>query len=167
MRKWIAIAALLLCAAMLFSACAKWDEQQPEDVVDDAGIVDEDVATPSIDGPVYEGNDIASSPFVGEFKNTYSALFASKVEDVFENEGDIPVLVCEADGNFAFYVNDLISEGLLTVEGTFTVDGDIATFTIAGESAAVFTMELINKDEMRYSGDELYCVSRGDIFERM
>ena len=166
MKKWISIVALILCAVMLFSACAK-EEEQPEEVIYNTETTNEDVTTPPIDGPVYDGTDIASSPFVGEFKNTYCARFASMAEDVFENEGDIPVLVCEANGNFTFYVNDLVSEGLLTVNGKFTVDGDTASFTISGESKAFFTMELINKDEMRYSGDELYCVSRGDIFERM
>lgn len=167
--KWIAILALLLCAALLFTACSKTDPLTNEEL--------ESVGKntlPPIDGPLNEGIDIASSPFVGTFQNTYSSLFASLTVDVFEDASEIPVLTCNADGTFEMRVTDYATRALHTLSGTFTVNDETATFTATnvGEIASVsgtsvtFTMKLVNGNEMKYSGDELDCVTKGDIFTR-
>jgi len=87
--------------------------------------------------------------------------------DVFEFEEDIPVIECRADGTFTLSVTDVnAGKERRELTGTFTVNGDEARFTPAGETAPAFTMTLISKTEMRYAGDGFYSVTRGDIFTK-
>lgn len=129
---------------------------------------------PSINDPVYEGKDISASPFVGSFKNSYVSLYASKAEDVFPVPEDIPTLTVSADGSFELKINDA-EAGLLAVRGTVTVDGETATFAIdqrpegiafLGDNVDGFKMTLADEDNMRYSGEPLGSISKGDVFTR-
>lgn len=168
-KRWLAVIVLLLCVMLMFHACGNQEPKQEEEI-DLVG----NEPLPQIDGPLHEGTDIASSPFVGTFQNTYSALFASLTAEVFEDASDIPSLTCNADGTFEMKVTDYTTRAAHILSGTFTVDGEIATFTATnvGEIASVsgtsvtFTMQLINENEMKYGGDELDCVTKGDIFTR-
>ena len=122
----------------------------------------------SVDGPVNTSDTLEGSPFVGTFRNTYSARFASMAQDVFELEDDIPVLAIDPDGTFTLTVIDI--EGARSshsLAGTVIVTGDVAHFTPEGEDSPWFRMALLNTDEMRYLGTEFYCVCHGDIFARV
>ena len=124
--------------------------------------------TISVDGPLNTSGSLADSPFVGTFRNSYNARFASLAQDVFELEDEIPVLVAGSDGRFSLTIVDTENTGLAyTLTGSFTVDGDAAVFTADGDTEPWFTMNLISADEMSYSGRDYYCVSQGDIFERI
>ncbi len=159
--------ALLLYAVLLCTACAK-PTPEPEPVPD--------TTLPPIDGPVYEGAEIAASPFVGSFRNTYNAQNASLAADVFPEEKNRPLLTCSADGSFTFVVFDIANETAHTIIGTFTVQDTVATFYVddVGDVASlpagilvVFTMTLLNENELRYKGVEMDCVSTGDLFARV
>lgn len=129
---------------------------------------------PSINDPVYEGKDISSSPFVGSFKNSYVSLYASRAEDVFAIPEEIPTLTVSADGSFELKIYDA-EAGSLAVRGMVTVDGETATFaieqrpegtTFLGDDVDSFKMTLADEDNMRYSGDPLGSISKGDVFTR-
>jgi len=121
----------------------------------------------SVDGPVNTSEDIANSPFVGTFRNTYSARFASIAQDVFELSDDIPFIAINANGTFTLSIVDTEgSRKIYTLSGSFTVKKDVASFTAEGEQTVWFRMTLLNSNEMRYTGHEFYCVSHGDIFAR-
>lgn len=163
MKKLICI--LLALLMLTLCACAKKEEKG-----------DSLEPLPTVDGPVNTGGDLADSPFVGSFDNSYSALFKSAAKDVYpEPDCAVPQLVCGADGSFTLTAVSAPDKEVYTITGSFTVDGDTATFTIAqhassgyiGDDAAAFTMTLIDTDEMRYAGDQIATVSAGDIFERI
>ena len=121
----------------------------------------------SVDGPINTSETLENSPFVGTFRNTYSALFASLSQDVFEFEDDIPLLEALPDGTFTLRVVDTGDQRKVhTLKGTFSVQGDVADFTAEGEDTPWFTMTLLGVDEIRYGGGEFYCVYSGDIFSR-
>ncbi len=161
MKKSIALLLVLLLALSL-GACKK-QEADPAPA-----------PLPSIDGPLNESDDIAGSPFVGLFKNSYSALFKSAARDVYpEPNCPVPELRCEADGAFTFTVVSAVEEKSYVMTGSFTVDGDTATFTVAerqdsffGDDVESFTMTLVSENELRYAGDQMESVAAGDIFER-
>ena len=178
MKKWIgALLALALCLAL--AACG---EKEPPEVLSP----EQQEPAPSIDGPVYEGSDVAGSPFVGAFVNAYSALFASDASDVYvritEREDgsldkaplDKPKLVCKEDGTFTLTVCTAVGEGYATLNGSFTVDGETAQCTVAqgdygdfiGSDTQKFSLRLTDKDTVRYWGDQIGTVYGGDIFER-
>ncbi|MEA5051035.1 MAG: hypothetical protein VB021_06130 [Oscillospiraceae bacterium] len=164
MKKTIALLLLLLLALTL-GACAK-KQETTSDLE----------PLPSVDGPVNNSADLADSPFVGTFDNSYSALFKSAAGDVYPApDVSVPQLRCEADGTFSFTAVSAPDKQSYVLTGTFTVDGDTATFTIEahessgymGDDATAFTMTLIDSNEMRYAGDQIATVSAGDIFERI
>lgn len=173
---------LLLCLALLLSGCVA----QP--AAPAITTPEEENPAPEIDGPVYDGTDAAASPFVGEFKNTHVALFASKAADVFvvyttTEDGEVvttpldrvPSLECRADGTFSITVNTLDDNAYATVNGSYTVDGEWAEFTVAqgdygefiGSDTQKFSCRLLNRDELRYWGDQIGSVTGGDIFKRV
>lgn len=181
MKKRTALISLLLLALLLAGCVAQ--PAQPAITTPE-----EENPAPEIDGPVYEGSDIKASPFVGEFKNTYVALFASKAADVFvvyttTEDGEVittpldrvPELVCRADGTFSITVNTLDDNAYATVNGSYTVDGEWAEFTVAqgdygefiGSDTQKFSCRLLNKNELRYWGDQIGSVTGGDIFRRV
>ncbi|MEG1984824.1 MAG: hypothetical protein RR009_06010 [Oscillospiraceae bacterium] len=182
MKKYITVLLIALCLT-LFVSCGKHTE--PDDPLLPAA-PETEMPTPPIDGPVYSGTDIANSPFVGKFENSYSALFASGAEYVYVkitvNEDGTqtkeplqkPTLECRADGTFSLIVPTAIGEGNATINGTFTVDGEIAEFTVAqgsygdfiGASTEKFTCKLINANDIRFWGDQIGTVSGGDIFTK-
>jgi len=134
----------------------------------DPSSVETGLETVPVDSPVNTSDDPAASPFVGSFKNTYNAMFASLSVDVFELEDDIPVIECLRDGTFTLRVVDVAAERQsYSMTGTWTVDGDTAFFVPEGGEETYFQMTLISADEMRYSGEEYYCVTQGDIFTRI
>lgn len=173
----IALLALALCAAL--AAC------KPQDAPT-ALTPEQQEPSLSVDGPIYEGTDIEGSPFVGSFVSEYSALFASDADDVYvlitENEDgtlnkspvEKPRLVCAADGTFALTVCTAVGEGYATLNGTFTVDGETAQFTVAqgdygdfiGSDTQRFSLKLSDEDALRYWGDQIGTVYGGDIFSR-
>ena len=177
MKKWIC-ALLFLLTALILIGCEKEEEpiRSPE----------QEQPSPSIDGPLYEGNEIAGSPFVGTFVNDYSALFASDAQDVYvrltENEDgtlereplDKPRLICAEDGTFALTVCTAVGEDYVTINGTFTVDGETAQFTVAqgnygdfiGCDTQKFSLTLTSRDTVRYWGDQIGTVYGGDLFTR-
>lgn len=129
---------------------------------------------PSINDPVYEGKDISASPFVGSFKNSYVSLYASKAEDVFAIPEEIPLLTVNADGSFELKIYDA-EAGSLALRGTVTVDGETATFSVEqrpeginflGDDVEGFKMTLADESNMRYSGEPLGSISKGDVFTR-
>lgn len=142
--------------------------------------------SPSVDGPLYEGTDLAGSPFVGTFASSYSALFASDADDVYvtiteaadgtlnKTPTDKPTLVCKSDGTFTLTVCDSIGGSWHTLNGTFTVSGETAEFTVAqgeygdfiGADTQKFALKLTSKDDLRYWGDQIGTVYGGDVFTR-
>lgn len=177
--KRLPLLVIALLAALALAGCSA-DETKPTSP-EDAN------PSPEIDGPVYIGTDLAASPFVGSFENTYVALFASSARDVFVTyetleDGSLkttpldrlPALVCRSDGTFSITVNTLEDDRCATVNGTFTVDGEWAEFTVAagdygefiGSDTQKFSCRLINHDELRYWGDQIGSVTGGDIFRR-
>ena len=179
-KKWIA-ALLVLALCLSFAACAPKETVSPEVVAPES-----QSPSPAIDGPLYTGTDIAASPFVGTFRSSYSALFASNADDVYvnitENEDgtlnmepiEKPKLVCSADGSFALTVCTIVGGDYVTLNGTFTVDGETAEFTVAqgnygdflGSDTQKFALKLISHDELRYWGDQIGTVYGGDKFLR-
>lgn len=166
-RKFIVLLTLALCAALLLCGCTPVTEQDPDPEVLQP--------LPSVDDPLYTGDDIAASPFVGRFVCSYNAMFKSLAKDVFtEGEEGAPWLECRADGTFTLsVVHDMGTGAHRAVSGTFTVSGEVATFTVTdhgGADAASdgqnFTMTLVSANEMRHGGDSIDCVSAGDIFQR-
>lgn len=131
---------------------------------------------PPVDDPVYGGDSVAGSPFVGGFKNTFSKLFNSSAEAAYIDEDKIPALNIDASGSFKLTIN-ATELGMKTLTGTLRVSGDAATFSVAERSEAAFpgddlaafefTFALINENELRYSGPELGTLMSGDIFERV
>lgn len=129
---------------------------------------------PSVNYPVYEGKDVSSSPFVGGFKNTYVALYASDATDVFKIEEEIPSLTVETDGSFQLQIYDA-EAGVLMVRGSATVNGETAEFTIdqrpegisfLGVDVESFRMTLADGNNMYYAGEALGSISKGDVFTR-
>ncbi len=126
---------------------------------------------PSPDGPVYEGSDIAGSPFVGTFSLAYSAIYASNAEEVYADT-TVPCVTCREDGTFTMTVNDIAGDGVFEVSGTFTVDGETALFTVdtglpeAFASSDTFSLTMRNDSTARYSGAQIATASEGDIFEK-
>lgn len=159
-RNLVALIALLLCLALALTACGKSDEDPVTEPLDPIGPVD----------PVNPSDDIASSAFVGTFVNSYSALFASSAADVFPEGADYtPTLICNADGTFSLSVmSDMSARTMRTINGTFTISGDTAAFTATDGAGEVrFTMTFAGVDELRYAGDQIDCVSQGDLFARV
>lgn len=174
--------AVLLCMLLL---CGCGQKQTEEEQQTPSSPELSNPTTP-IDGPVYSGSNIADSPFVGRFENSYSAQFASNAEDVYviitENEDgtvsmsplDLPLLECRADGTFSLTVMTTVGGDYATLNGTFTVDGEYAEFTVAagnygdflGADTEKFTCHLLNEDDIKYWGDQVGTVVGGDIFRR-
>ncbi len=181
-----ALGALALCA--LLAACAATDTQRQEQT-DPADSASPELRNPSVavDGPAYEGDIIKGSPYVGRFESSYSAQFASDAQDVYvlitQNEAgeieteplELPVLECREDGTFSLTVATAVGGDYATLNGTFTVDGEHAEFTVAqgnygdflGADTEKFTCRLLNHDEIRYWGDQIGTVIGGDIFRRV
>lgn len=180
-QRLLSIFATLALAALLFAGCA------PVSVAPAAASPETDNPAPEIDGPVYVGTDIPDSPFVGVFENTYVALFASKAEDVFvvytvKEDGSVittplhrkPTLECRSDGTFSITVNTLEDNVYATVNGSYTVDGEWAEFTVAageygdfiGADTQKFSCRMLNANELRYWGDQIGSVTGGDVFKR-
>jgi len=130
----------------------------------------------SITGPVNESDSLLESPFVGSFENSYVALSASDAKDIFGGEipGPPPVLTIEENGSFILTIN-ANEAGMLAVKGSVSVDGDVAVFTIEawpaidflGADADSFTMRLLDKDDLRYSGEQIGTITKGDVFTRV
>lgn len=161
-KKLLAIISLILCFTFVLTACGPKDtEEDPvtPDPLDPIGPVDN----------FNTGDDIASSAFVGTFTNSYSALFASAASSVFETPEETPSLVCNADGTFSLTVMaDMGNRTMRTVTGTFTVNDNTASFTaMDGDKEIQFTMTFASQHELRFAGDQVDCVSTGDIFERV
>ena len=179
-----AAAALLLCLALLAGCNSQTDG---EDTKTESPTSPE-LSNPSVsvDGPVYSGTDIADSPYVGRFESSYSALFASDAADVYvqvveQQDGttatepvERPVLECRADGSISLTVMTTLGGEYATLNGTFTVDGEHAEFTVAqgnygdflGADTEKFSCRLLNENEIRYWGDQIGTVAGGDIFLR-
>ena len=151
---------LLVLSVCVLAACGAQDAAQ------DPG------PAPSVDGPVHEGTDIAGSPFVGTFENSYNALFLSPAKDgVYD--GALPTLTLKEDGAFSMTVVATADGAVHTLSGTFTVDGDNAALTVDacdgefyGSDTEGFTLTLTSENELRYSGPQMEAVSEGDLFER-
>lgn len=161
----LTVLSLLICLLML-SACGLLGNEGA-DIDDGPSLLD---PLPPVDGPFNDSDDIASSAFVGTFVNSYSALSASLASSVFpEGAEKTPTLVCNPDGTFTLSVmSDMAQRTMRTVGGTFTVSGDSATFTVTeGEPGEVqFTLTFASADELHYAGDQIDCVSQGDLFLR-
>ena len=129
----------------------------------------------SIKGQINEGGGLAGSPFIGSFINSYVSLNASNADDVFKapGAGDAPRLEIADDGGFTLVIN-AYEAGMLAVRGTIAVSADEAVFTITerpsvgffGDDAESFTMRIIDEDNMRYSGEQLGTITKGDLFTR-
>lgn len=180
----LAAAALLLCLA-LFAGCKTQTEGEDANAQTPAS---PELSNPSVpvDGPVYTGTEIADSPYVGRFESSYSALFASDAADVYvqvveQEDGttsaepvERPALECRADGSFSLTVMTTLGGEYATLNGTFTVDGELAEFTVAqgnygdflGADTEKFSCRLLNENEIRYWGDQIGTVAGGDIFLR-
>ncbi len=159
-NRWKAAVAagLMVC---LLCGCSLFGQKK------EAGFVILD-PVPPIDAPVYEGSDIAGSPFVGEFINTFCAIQASRADGVYIDEEHTPKLTCNADGTFVLtVVSDMVNHKMRDVKGTFTVDGETAEFVPDGMPDAAFQAKMVNKDELRIVGEGVDSVTNGDIFGRI
>lgn len=185
-RKFCTVFVLLaLCAAVL-CGCAGGKRPLEESGGGPQSTPELENPSVSVDGPVYTGEEIKGSPYVGRFVNSYSAQFASDANAVYvritEGEDgeieteplDLPVLECRADGTFSLTVATAVGGEYATVNGNFTVNGEYAEFTVAqgyygdflGSDTEKFTCRLLNGDELRYWGDQIGTVVGGDIFRR-
>ncbi len=194
MRKTVVSIMALLCALTLLCACTPSEKPGDEPTTEPSTPTvspEQSAPAPSVDGPVYSGTDVAESPFVGRFENTYVALFASTADETFVDyeeaeDGELtvtprekPFIVCREDGTFSITVDTLNEDPSVhkyaTINGTFTVDGESAEFTVAagsygdfiGSDTQKFIMKLINAHELRYWGDQIGTVTGGDMFKRV
>ena len=185
--KKITIALVTALLAVCLVACAASDEgesayQAPE----------QNKPSGSVNDPVYTGSDIADSPFIGSFTNTYCTLYASNAGEFYVEYADEPAdgtpssqplevtpsLVCTADGAFTFTFNTDLEGSYAVASGTFKVNDDCATFTVEsiqkygdaegfdGENLTEFAMQMTSNSEMLYSGDQAGYVTTGDVFRR-
>ncbi len=176
----------LLCAAVLCAALLYGCTKAPE--TEERTPTSPELTNPAvnIDGPAYTGTEIADSPYVGKFDNSYSAQFASDAADVYVNiilneDGtstyepvERPSLDCRADGTFSLTVMTTLGGDYATLTGTYTVDGEHAEFTVTpgaygdflGADTEKFSGKLLGADEIRYWGDQIGTVMGGDIFRR-
>lgn len=177
MKKAFAIVLCLAFAAVMCGCSLKKEESGPSYVAPESA---DPVSNP--DSPFNTGSKLEDSPFVGSFRTVYCALNAASADEVYEDSGDIPVIVCGADGTFVLTVYDRYGNdgtdgsgaGNVTVKGTFSVDGDVAEFLITensgisylGSDVESFTMTLRDEDTLRYSGDQIATTVKGDLFER-
>jgi len=176
------ITALVIALALIIAVVASSEtkEEMPKKVaalapVQPSGSLEYQPVA-SITGPVNESGILADSPFIGKFENSYVALSSSEAKEIFGSEidGTPPVLVIGEDGGFMLTVN-AYDAGMLAVRGTVTVEGDTAVFSVEtlpavdflGSDLVSFTMRLIDKDDMRYSGEQIGTITKGDIFTRV
>lgn len=130
----------------------------------------------SVLGQINDTNDLSESPFVGVFENSYVAFFSSDAKDIFgfTQAGEPPYLTISDEGEFTLVIN-AYEVGMLAVRGRVAVDGDTAEFIIEtkpavdyfGSEIESFSMRLIGKNDMRYSGERLGTITKGDIFSRV
>lgn len=160
---------IILTAALLFSlsSCGKKKQSDPNSGMDLEPI-------PSV--PAHSGKSVKGSPFVGEFSCTWSSVEHSPTDDS-SWEGRISKLTITEDGKFTL-VFDSLSDGskvvMATVTGTVTVKDDTATCAVEsrstddflGNDVDEFSLTLIDKDNMRYRGDQQGLVGDRDIFSR-
>ncbi len=158
----------LLITAMLcsLSACGK-KQEDPNSGMD---------LDPIPSTPAHTGKAVKGSPFVGSFSCTWSSVEHSPTDDQ-SWEGRISKLTIEEDGTFTL-VFDSLSDGakvvMATVTGTVTVNDDTATCTVTsrstedflGSDVEEFSLVLMDKDEMRYRGDQQGLVGDRDVFSR-
>ena len=131
---------------------------------------------PPINSPLFEGNDIKGSPFVGEFINSYVALYFSDAKDVFAAEGEdaIPKITINEDGTFILRLN-AYDAGIVAVKGTVEIDSTSAVFTITakpsvsylGDNVDSFSLRLLDSNDLRYSGEQIGTITKGDLFSRI
>ena len=153
---------LLLVCVLLLAGCGGKDAP----AADDPG------PAPAVDGLLHEGSDIAGSPFVGTFENSYSALFLSPAAaGVYD--GALPTVTLKEDGTFVMTVVATADGAVHTLSGSFTVKDDVASLTVEavdgefyGSDVKGFIFTLTTPTELRYSGDQMEAVSEGDLFER-
>ncbi|NLL92382.1 MAG: hypothetical protein GX222_08255 [Ruminococcaceae bacterium] len=173
MKKTHIIVLLIILSLFLLQGCNKEPEtDEKKDIItaDDENVLQD---VPLIN-PIFEGNDIKSSPFVGVFKNSYVNLYKSLAEEVFESSDDIPELSIESSGNYVLKIN-CFDAGMVNIEGILSVEGDNAVFEILRISkpdiidpeVESFQFTLVNEDEMIYRGESMGALTPGDIFSRV
>jgi len=129
--------------------------------------------TVPIEGPAHEGTDIASSPFVGSFVNSYSGEYRSAAADVYK-DADLPTLTINPDGSFVLTTYIFETSKTVEIRGTLAVDGETATLSVTSRSGDGFlgddvetaALALLDKNEMKWRGEQIGSVSSGDIFTR-
>ena len=164
MRKTVTVL-LIAVFALCFAACGGKEGSE-------AGQENELLA-PLPANPVYEGSDIAGSPFVGSFYCSWSALYASSTEGA-EWQGRESTLVITEDGSFTLSFDSMEDAGMVTVSGTLKVTDDTARCTVESRSGenymgvetAEFSLQLINENELRYGGEQQGAAYARDIYTR-
>ncbi|MCL1830374.1 MAG: hypothetical protein FWG21_02985 [Oscillospiraceae bacterium] len=129
---------------------------------------------PSLNPPIYSGQNLSESPFIGSFINSYVAFNYSSADDVFADEASIPRIKIEADGSFIMAVN-AYDIGMVTVFGRVEVKDTLVSCTIdsIGDSGFIgddldgFTLRLVSEDDISYEGESLGTITTGDIFTRI
>lgn len=167
--KFRKLLALILITVMAFSLASCGRKKQDDT---DPGMDLEPI--PST--PAYSGKSVKGSPFVGSFSCTWSSVEHSPTDDQ-SWDGRISKLTVGEDGKFTL-VFDSLSDGnkvvLATITGTVTVKDDTATCKVESRSTDAFlgsdtedfTLVLIDKDNMRYRGEQQGLVGDRDIFTR-
>lgn len=172
MKKTCLIVCFIVLLLILLSGCNREtnsDEEKGDNTPDE--VIIEDVP---IINPIFEGNDIKSSPFVGVFRNSYVNLYKSLAEEAFESSDDIPELSIESSGVYVLKIY-CFDAGSVNVEGVLSVDGDNATFEILRTSKPDlidpeienFKFTLVNEDEIIYRGETMGTLTSGDVFSRV
>lgn len=165
-RKFLAF---MLIALMMLSLCACGKKEQDDP---DTGIDLEPIPS----APAHTGSTVKGSPFEGSFSCSWSSVEHSPTDDP-SWEGRISKLTIREDGTFTLTF-DSLSDGskvvMATVSGTVSVKDDIASCTVTdrssdsylGSDVEEFTLTLMDKDDLRYKGDQQGIVGNRDIFSR-
>ena len=162
-KKAAALLLMLLCA-LLMTACGKAEQEQTGQ---------ESPLAPIPTDPVYEGTNLADSPFVGSFSCSWSALYASATDGA-DWQGRVSTLVVEKDGSFTLTFDSMDAAGMVTVRGSVKVTDDTAVCTVSersaqnylGEELTEFSLHLINENELRYAGGQQGAACERDIYTR-
>jgi len=164
-KKLLSLVFLLIIVPSVLSSCGAGKEEP-----------DPSSLEPIPSEPVYVGDDLKDSPFVGDFSCTWSSVEHSSTDDP-SWAGRISQLHIGEDGSFTLTF-DSLAEGrtvMVSVSGKVTVKDDTATCAVnertsddfLGNDIESFTLVLLDTDELRYRGEQMGMVGDRDIFTRI
>ena len=166
------IFAVLIVLSIFFTLSACKGKELPEKAGGDSLAVSGLDPLPRTDDPIHTGDDLAGSPFIGNFINSYSAFGGAIASEVYA-ETEIPKITISDKGDFTLSVYIASLEKTIEMKGVVEVDGETAALTVEsrsqteflGAEVEEFSLTLISEKELRYSGDQIGPLITGDLFE--